>query len=65
MVGHYLAELFERYNLPTSPEEKHIVALEIKDTIFKLWDFRHQQSHSQSSFKKYRVFNFNIKEIGI
>jgi hypothetical protein len=48
---HYLAELFERYNLSTSPEEKRIAALEIKDTIFKLWDFRHQQSHSQSSFK--------------
>jgi hypothetical protein len=39
---HYLAELFERYNLSTSPEEKRIAALEIKDTIFKLWDFRHQ-----------------------
>ena len=48
---HYLAELFERYNVPISPEEKRIAALEIKDTIFKLWDFRHQQSHSQSSFK--------------
>lgn len=46
---HYLAELFERYNVPISPEEKRIAALEIKDTIFKLWDFRHQQSHSQSS----------------
>ena len=48
---HYLAELCERYNVPISPEEKRIAALEIKDTIFKLWDFRHQQSHSQSSFK--------------
>ena len=30
---HYLAELFERYNVPISPEEKRIAALEIKDTI--------------------------------
>lgn len=48
---HYLAELFECYNLSTSPEEKSIAALDIKDTIFKLWNFRHQQSHSHSSFK--------------
>ena len=48
---HYLAELFEQYNLSTSPEEKRIAALEINDTIFKLWDFRYQQSYSESSFK--------------
>lgn len=48
---HYLAELFERYDLSTSPEEKRIVSVDIRDTIFKLWEFRYQQSHSHSSFK--------------
>lgn len=48
---HYLAELFEHYNLLTSPEEKRRVALDIKDTILKLWDFRYKQSHPHSSFK--------------
>lgn len=62
---HYLAELFERYNLPTSPEEKHIVALEIKDTIFKLWDFRHQQSHSQSSFKNTESLISTLKKLNL
>lgn len=63
---HYLAELFECYNLSTSPEEKSIAALDIKDTIFKLWNFRHQQSHSHSransnmrcdSFKSLMIIN--------
>lgn len=62
---HYLAELFERYNLPTSPEEKHIVALEIKDTIFKLWDFRYQQSHSQSSFKNTESLISTLKKLNL
>lgn len=50
-ILHYLAELFERYDLSTSPEEKRIASVDIRDTIFKLWEFRHQQSHSHSSFK--------------
>ncbi len=43
---HYLAELFKRYDLSTSPEEKHIASVHIRDTIFKLWEFRYQQSYS-------------------
>ncbi len=62
---HYLAELFERYNLSTSPEEKRIAALEIKDTIFKLWDFRHQQSHSQSSFKNTESLISTLKKLNL
>ncbi|EMP1650383.1 hypothetical protein ABTA49_06535 [Acinetobacter baumannii] len=48
---HYLAELFKRYDLSISPEEKHIASVDIRDTIFKLWEFRYQQSYSHSSFK--------------
>ena len=62
---HYLAELFERYNVPISPEEKRIAALEIKDTIFKLWDFRHQQSHSQSSFKNTESLISTLKKLNL
>ena len=62
---HYLAELFERYNVPISPEEKRIAALEIKDTIFKLWDFRHQQSHSQSSFKNTKSLISTLKKLNL
>jgi hypothetical protein len=62
---HYLAELFERYNVPISPEEKRIAALEIKDTIFKLWDFRHQQSHSQSSFKNIESLISTLKKLNL
>lgn len=62
---HYLAELFERYNLSTSPEEKRIAALEIKDTIFKLWDFRHQQSQSQSSFKNTESLISTLKKLNL
>lgn len=48
---HYLAELFKRYDLSTSPQEKRIASVDIRDTIFKLWEFRYQQSHPHSSFK--------------
>lgn len=62
---HHLAELFEQYNLSTSPEEKRIAALEIKDTIFKLWDFRHQQSLSQSSFKNTESLILTLKKFNL
>mgnify|MGYP001614411811 CR=1 FL=1 len=62
---HYLAELFERYNLSRSPEEKHIAALEIKDTIFKLWEFRYQQSHSNSSFKNIESLISTLKKLNL
>ena len=62
---HYLAELFEQYNLSTSPEEKRIAALEIKDTIFKLWEFRYQQSHSQSSFKNIESLISTLQKLNL
>lgn len=62
---HYLVELFERYNLSTSPEEKRIAALEIKDTIFKLWEFRYQQSHSQSSFKNIESLISTLQKLNL
>ena len=62
---HYLAELFERFNVPISPEEKRIAALEIKDTIFKLWEFRYQQSHSQSSLKNIEYLISTLKKLNL
>ncbi|MFN4052645.1 MAG: hypothetical protein ACK4HS_11775 [Acinetobacter junii] len=62
---HYLAELFEQYNLSTSPEEKRIAALEIKDTVFKLWEFRYQQSHSQSSFKNIESLISTLQKLNL
>lgn len=62
---HYLAELFERHDLSISPEEKRIAALEIKDTIFKLWDFRHQQSHSESSFKNTESLVLTLQKLNL
>ena len=62
---HYLAELFERYNLSKSTEEKHIAALEIKDTIFKLWEFRYEYAHSQSSFKNIELLVSTLKKLNL
>ncbi|QHH92711.1 hypothetical protein FPL18_02050 [Acinetobacter gyllenbergii] len=62
---HYLAELFEQYNLSTSSEDKRIAALEIKDTIFKLWEFRYQQSHSQSSFKNIESLILTLRKLNL
>ncbi|GAB01496.1 MULTISPECIES: hypothetical protein [Acinetobacter] len=62
---HYLAELFEQYNLPTSSEDKRIAGLEIKDTIFKLWEFRYQQSHSQSSFKNIESLILTLRKLNL
>lgn len=62
---HYLAELFERYNLSTSLEEKRIAALDINDTIFKLWEFRYQQSHSQSSFKNIESLISTLQKLNL
>lgn len=62
---HYLAELFERYNLSTSPEEKRTAGSEIKDTIFKLWDFRYQQSNSQSSFRNTESLISTLKKLNL
>lgn len=62
---HYLAELFEQYNLSTSSEDKLIAALEIKDTIFKLWEFRYQQSHSQSSFKNIESLISTLQKLNL
>ena len=62
---HYLAELFKRYDLSTSPEEKHIASVDIRDTIFKLWDFRHRQSHSQSSFKNTESLISTLKKLNL
>lgn len=62
---HYLAELFEQYNLSTSPEEKRIAALEIKDTIFKLWEFRYKHSHPKSSFKNIELLISTLKKLNL
>ena len=62
---HYLAELFEQYNLSASPEEKRIAALEIKDTIYKLWEFRYQQSHVQSSFKNIESLISTLQKLNL
>lgn len=62
---HYLAELFEQYNLSASPEKKRIAALEIKDTIFKLWEFRYQQSHSQSGFKNIESLISTLQKLNL
>lgn len=62
---HYLAELFEQYNLSASPEEKHIAALEIKDTIYKLWEFRYQKSHAQSSFKNIESLISTLQKLNL
>lgn len=62
---HYLAELFERYNLSMSPDEKHIATLEIKDTILKLWEFRYKYAHSQSSFKNIESLVSTLKKLNL
>ncbi len=62
---HYLAELFEQYNLSASPEEKRIAALEIKDTIFKLWEFRYKHSHPKSSFKNIELLISTLKKLNL
>ena len=62
---HYLAELFERYDLSTSPEEKRIAALDIRDTIFKLWEFRYQQSRSHSSFKNTEFLISTLQKLNL
>lgn len=62
---HYLAELFERYDLSTSPEEKRIASVDIRDTIFKLWNFRYQQSHSQSSFKNIESLISTLQKLNL
>lgn len=62
---HYLAELFERYDLSISPEEKRIAALDINDIIQKLWGFRYQQSHSHSSFKNTESLISTLKKLNL
>ncbi|EIY0852073.1 hypothetical protein ACGTGP_00230 [Acinetobacter baumannii] len=62
---HYLAELFEGYNLSMSPDEKRIATLEIKDTIFKLWEFRYEYAHSQSSFKNIESLVSTLKKLNL
>ena len=62
---HYLAELFEQYDLATSPEEKRVVTLDLRDTIFKLWDFRYQKSHSQSSFKNIESLISTLQKLNL
>ncbi|AYA68934.1 hypothetical protein CDG62_11570 [Acinetobacter sp. WCHA55] len=62
---HYLAELFERYDLSTSPEEKRTVSVDIRDTIFKLWEFRYEQAHSQSSFKNIESLVSTLKKLNL
>ncbi|WP_151780343.1 hypothetical protein [Acinetobacter bereziniae] len=62
---HYLAELFERYDLSTSPEEKRIVSIDIRDTIFKLWEFRYEQAHSQSSFKNIEKLVSTLRKLNL
>ncbi|RZG79882.1 hypothetical protein [Acinetobacter pittii] len=62
---HYLAELFEGYNLSMSPDEKRIATLEIKDTIFKLWKFRYEYAHSQSSFKNIESLVSTLKKLNL
>lgn len=62
---HYLAELFEQYNVSAFPEEKRIAALEIKDTIFKLWDFRYDHAHSHSSFKNIELLISTLKKLNL
>ena len=64
-ILHYLAELFDQYNVSTSPEEKHKVSVDIRDTIFKLWGFRYQQSHSNSSFKKIESLISTLKKLNL
>lgn len=62
---HYLAELFERYDLSTSPEEKRIASVDIRDTIFKLWEFRYQQSRSHSSFKNTEFLISTLQKLNL
>lgn len=62
---HYLAELFERYDLSTSPEEKGIVSVDIRDTIFKLWEFRYEQAHPQSSFKNIETLVSTLRKLNL
>lgn len=62
---HYLAELFERYDLSTSPEERRLASVDIRDTIFKLWEFRYQQSHSHSSFKNTESLISTLKKLNL
>ena len=62
---HYLAELFECYNLSTSPEEKRIASVDIRDTIFKLWEFRYEQAHSQSSFKSIEKLVSTLRKLNL
>lgn len=64
-VLHYLAELFERYDLSTSPEEKRIASVDIRDTIFKLWEFRYQQSRSHSSFKNTEFLISTLQKLNL
>lgn len=62
---HYLAELFEQYDLSTSPEEKRIASVDIRDTIFKLWEFRYQQSRSHSSFKNTEFLISTLQKLNL
>lgn len=62
---HYLAELFERYDLSTSPEEKRTASVDIRDTIFKLWEFRYEQAHSQSSFKNIEKLVSTLRKLNL
>ena len=62
---HYLAELFERYDISTSPEEKRIASVDIRDTIFKLWEFRYEQAHSQSSFKNIEKLVSTLRKLNL
>ncbi len=62
---HYLAELFKRYDLSISPEEKHIASVDIRDTIFKLWEFRYEYAHSQSSFKNIESLVSTLKKLNL
>ena len=62
---HYLAELFERYDLSTSPEERRLASVDIRDTIFKLWEFRYEQAHSQSSFKNIESLVSTLKKLNL
>lgn len=62
---HYLAELFERYDLSTSPEEKRIASIDIRDAIFKLWEFRYEQAHSQSSFKNIEKLVSTLRKLNL
>lgn len=64
-ILHYLAELFKRYDLSTSPEEKRIASVDIRDTILKLWEFRYQQSHSHSSFKNTESLISTLKKLNL